>query len=49
MPKVLVTDHTFAPLDIEQRILEPVGAVLDARQCKNPEQLLPLVALPEGI
>lgn len=44
MPKILVTDHTFDPLDIEQRILEPLGAVLDARQCKTAEQLLPLVA-----
>lgn len=44
MPKVLVTDHTFDPLDIEQRILEPLGAVVDAQQCKTVEQLLPLVA-----
>ena len=44
MSKVLVTDHTFDPLDIEQRILEPLGAVVDAQQCKTVEQLLPLVA-----
>lgn len=44
MLKVFVTDHTFAPLDIEQQILEPLGAVLDARQCKTVEQLIPLVA-----
>lgn len=43
MPKVLVTDHTFDSLDIEKRILEPLG-VIDARQCKTVEQLLPLVA-----
>jgi D-3-phosphoglycerate dehydrogenase len=49
MPKVLVTDHTFDPLDIEQRILEPVGAVLDARQCKSAEQLLPLVADADAV
>ncbi len=49
MPKVLVTDHTFAPLDIEQRILEPLGAVLDARQCKSAEQLLPLVADADAV
>lgn len=49
MPKVLVTDHTFDPLDIEQRILEPLGAVLDARQCKSPEQLLPLVADADAV
>jgi D-3-phosphoglycerate dehydrogenase / 2-oxoglutarate reductase len=44
MLKVLVTDHTFDPLDIEQRILGPLGAVIDARQCKTAEQLRPLVA-----
>jgi D-3-phosphoglycerate dehydrogenase len=32
MPKVLVTDHTFDPLDIERRIIEPLGAVIDARR-----------------
>jgi D-3-phosphoglycerate dehydrogenase len=49
MPKVLVTDHTFDPLDIEQRILEPLGAVLDAHQCKTVEQLLPLVADADAV
>jgi len=49
MPKVLVTDHTFDPLDIEQRILEPLGAVVDARQCKSIEQLLPLVADADAV
>ncbi len=49
MPKVLVTDHTFDPLDIEQRILEPLGAVLDARQCRTAEQLLPLVADADAV
>jgi D-3-phosphoglycerate dehydrogenase len=49
MPKVLVTDHTFDPLDIEQRILEPLGAVIDARQCKTAEQLLPLVADADAV
>lgn len=49
MPKVLVTDHTFDPLDVEQRILEPLGAVLDARQCKTVEQLLPLVADADAV
>jgi D-3-phosphoglycerate dehydrogenase len=49
MPKVLLTDHTFDPLDIEQRILEPLGAVLDAQQCKTVEQLLPLVADADAV
>lgn len=49
MPKVLVTDHTFDPLNVEQRILEPLGVVLDARQCKTVEQLLPLVADADAV
>jgi D-3-phosphoglycerate dehydrogenase / 2-oxoglutarate reductase len=49
MPKVLVTDHTFDPLDIEQRILESLDAVIDARQCKTAEQLLPLVADADAV
>lgn len=49
MLKVLVTDHTFDPLDVEQRILEPLGAVLDARQCMTAEQLLPLVADADAV
>lgn len=44
MPKVLVTDHTFEPLDIEQRVLEPVGGQVLGHQCKSVEALLPLVA-----
>jgi D-3-phosphoglycerate dehydrogenase len=49
MPTVLVTDHTFDPLDIEQRILELEGASLDVQQCKTVEQLLPLVADVDAI
>lgn len=44
MPTVLVTDHTFDPLDIEQRALEPVGGVVQGYQCKSVEALLSLVA-----
>jgi D-3-phosphoglycerate dehydrogenase len=49
MPKVLVTDHTFDPLDIEQRILAPVGGILLAHQCKSVAQLLPLVADADAV
>jgi D-3-phosphoglycerate dehydrogenase len=49
MPKVLVTDHTFDPLDIEKRILEPFGAFIDAHQCKTVEQLLPRVADADAV
>src|SRR5438105_280510 len=49
MPKVLVTDHTFDPLDIEQTLLQPVGGVIDAHQCKTAAQLLPLVADADAV
>jgi D-3-phosphoglycerate dehydrogenase len=49
MLKVLVTDHTFDPLDIEQAMLQPVEGILDAHQCKTPEQLLPLVADADAV
>lgn len=49
MPRVLVTDHTFEPLDIEQRVLEPLGAVIDGQQCKSVEQLMPLVADADAV
>ncbi len=49
MQKVLVTDHTFAPLDIEQALLGPLGATLELHQCKTPEQLLPLVADADAV
>jgi D-3-phosphoglycerate dehydrogenase len=49
MPKVLVTDHTFDPLDIEQRILAPVGGVLIVHQCKSVAQLLPLVGDADAV
>ena len=49
MPKVLVTDHTFDPLDIEQRVLEPVGGVVQGHQCKSVEALLPVVADADAV
>jgi len=49
MPKVLVTDHSFDPLDIEQAVLQPLGVVLDAHQCKTPEQLMPLVGDADAV
>jgi D-3-phosphoglycerate dehydrogenase len=49
MPRVLVTDHTFDPLDIEERILGPLGVVIDGQQCKSVEQLLPLVADADAV
>ncbi len=49
MSKILVTDHTFDPLDIEQDLLKSVGGILDAHQCKSPEQLLPLVGDADAV
>src|SRR5207245_21163 len=39
MPTVLVTDHTFDPLDVEEGVLHPLGCTLDARQCRTPAEL----------
>lgn len=44
MPKVLVTDHTFESLDIEEAILHPLGAVIEARQCRAEADLLDAVS-----
>ncbi|HWE38997.1 MAG TPA: C-terminal binding protein [Isosphaeraceae bacterium] len=44
MPKVLVTDSTFGRLDVEEAILLPLGAAIDARQCRNEADLLDAVA-----
>ena len=46
MPKVLVTDFTFDRLDVEEAILEPLGASIDARQCRTEADLLD--AVPEA-
>jgi D-3-phosphoglycerate dehydrogenase len=43
MPTVLVTDHTFDPLDVEEAILRPFGCTLDARQCRTPAELVAVV------
>ena len=40
MPKVLVTDFTFDRLDVEEAILRPLGAAIDARQCRTESDLL---------
>jgi D-3-phosphoglycerate dehydrogenase len=39
MATVLVTDHSFTPLDVERAALEPLGVELAARQCRTPEQI----------
>ena len=49
MGKILFTDHTFDPLDVEQAIIEAAGIVLDARQCKTPELLVPVVGDADAV
>lgn len=43
MPSLLITDHTFSPLDVEEQILRPLGIVIDAQQCRTPNELIPVV------
>jgi D-3-phosphoglycerate dehydrogenase len=40
MPKVAVTDHTFPSLDIESRMLEPLGCTISVGQCRQPAELI---------
>lgn len=42
--RVLVTDHTFSPLDVEQAVLAPLGCELIAHQCRTPDELAIAVA-----
>lgn len=42
MLKVAVTDYTFANLDIEKSILEPLDCEVIGRQCKTEEELIDL-------
>jgi D-3-phosphoglycerate dehydrogenase len=44
MPTVLVTDYTFDSLDVEEAILRPLGAEIDARKCRDEAKLADLVA-----
>lgn len=42
MPTVAITDYTFANLEIEKSILDPIAQVVGG-QCKTPEALIELV------
>jgi D-3-phosphoglycerate dehydrogenase len=44
MAKVVVTDYTFASLDVERAVLEPLSVQLVARARCDPQELGPLVA-----
>ena len=41
--RVVVTDHAFPSLDAERALLEPLGAVIDDVQCREPDELARLV------
>lgn len=49
MPKVVVTDHSFSPLDIETAILAPLGVAPESHQAKTPEALTPVVADADAV
>lgn len=50
MIKVAVTDNPFGPLDLESKILEPLGCQLDARvKAPPPDELVQLVADAEYV
>jgi D-3-phosphoglycerate dehydrogenase len=44
MKRLIVTDSTFEPLDIESSILEPLGCQVVGRQFKKPDDLATIVA-----
>jgi D-3-phosphoglycerate dehydrogenase len=47
--KVVVTDFTFASLDVEEAILRPAGVEVIGGQGKTPEALIPLVADADAV
>ena len=47
--KVAITDYTFASLDIECQMLEPLGAEVVSGQCKTPDDLIPLVREADAV
>jgi D-3-phosphoglycerate dehydrogenase len=49
MSKILFTDHTFDPLDVEQAIIEAAGIELDVRQCKTAQQLVAAVGDADAV
>lgn len=42
--QVVITDSTFSTFEIEEKILAPLGCVLQSRQCKTAEDLIELTA-----
>ncbi|MFM8402569.1 MAG: C-terminal binding protein, partial [Pirellula sp.] len=48
MPTVAITDYTFANLEIEKSILDPLAQVIGS-QCKTPEALIELVQNADAV
>jgi D-3-phosphoglycerate dehydrogenase len=44
MSLVVITDYTFADVEVERAALAPLGCRLEAQRCKNPEELIALTA-----
>ena len=42
-PKVVITDYTFPSLDIEHEVLSPLGAVIEAHQCQDVDDVVAVV------
>lgn len=49
MPLVAVTDFTFGELEVESRVLAPLGVELASGQCRTVESLVPLVAQADAV
>jgi len=49
MPVVTITDFTFPTLEIEERILQPLGCTVRSGQWKTPDALIPQVADADAI
>ena len=47
--KVAVTDYTFASLDVETAILQPLGCTVVGWRCKTPEELTELTADADAV
>ncbi len=44
VPKVVVTDYSFAELDLEKQLLEPLGCTVVGAQCRTDDQVIECTA-----
>ncbi|MEW6756318.1 MAG: C-terminal binding protein [Candidatus Latescibacterota bacterium] len=47
--KVVVTDATFSPLDLEEEVLRQLGCRIEAAQCRTVEEVAALVAGADAV